>query len=89
MEMDEDYRIYIWDEREISKKIIDKYFKYEKDTYRWIHLHESDAINMKKEHNQQLLENIFFEFQDKNGNKMREYHVNTHPAFRDETKYKK
>ena len=44
---------------------------------------------MEKDNNQQLLENIFFELQDKNGNKMREYHVDTHPVFRDKTKYKK
>ena len=71
------------------KIFIDKYFKYEKNTYRWIHLSESDAINLEKKQEQQLLENTYFEFEDKNGNKMREYHVNTHPAFRDKTKYKK
>ena len=44
---------------------------------------------MEKDNIQQLLENIFFEFQDKNGNKMREYHIDIDPAFGDETKYKK
>ena len=69
------------------KKIIEEYFKCEKDTYWWIHLTESDAIDLEKENNQQLLENTYYEFEDLNGKKMREYHVNTHATFRDETKY--
>ena len=71
------------------KKIINEYLKYEKETYQWIHLSVFNAIDLETDHEQQMLENTYFEFKDESGNKMREYHINTHAIFRDENKFKK
>ena len=62
------------------KKFIKKYFQYEKNTYRWVHLKEEDAIELERDNNNKLLENTFVEFTNDN-QKMREYHVDTHPIF--------
>ena len=62
------------------KEFIEKYFKYEQNTYWWVHLEEPQAIELEKSNNVKLLENISIEF-DQNNKKMREYHVDTHPIF--------
>ena len=65
---------------EYRKIFIQKYFKYELNTYRWVHISEDFAKNLEQEKDNPLLENIFIEF--KRGNiKMREYHVDTHTTF--------
>ena len=68
-------------------EFIKKYFQYEKNTYRLVHLKEIDAIHMEKDNDNKLLENTFVEFIYDN-QKMREYHVDTLPAFTTE-KYTK
>ena len=62
------------------KKIIKKYFQYEKNTCRWVHLTENDAVQLEKDEKQNLLENAFTRFIH-NNQKMRQYHVNTHSIF--------
>ena len=86
MEMDEIFGFYYCDKHEdesniiFSKNFIKKYFKYERNTYRWVHLSESDAIQLEKNEDEKLLENTFTEFIH-NNQKMREYHVDTHSIF--------
>ena len=69
------------------EQFIKEYFKYELDSYRWIHLPEDVAKDLEKKDDNQLLENVFFGF-EKNGIKMREYHVDTHASFCDQNKFK-
>ena len=61
-------------------EFIKKYFDYEKDTYRWVHLNECDAIMLEEEEECPLLKNVFYEF-EVDGKKIREYHVDTHQSF--------
>jgi len=65
---------------EYRKEFIEKYFKYEKNTYRWVHLDEDSAVKLENDEEEKLLENTSIEFIH-NNQKMREYHVDTHPAF--------
>ncbi len=63
------------------RKLFSKtYFQHEKNTYQWVHLEESEAIDLEKDEDMNLLENTFIKFEE-NDKKMREYHVDTHPIF--------
>ena len=62
------------------QKCIKKYFQYEKNTYRWVHLSESDAVKLEKNGKGKLFENTYTEFTH-NNKKMREYHIDTHSIF--------
>jgi len=64
--------------KEYRIKFIQQYLKYERFTYRWVHIEEDVAIEMEK--NKELLEGIFVLF-EKDNKKYREYHVDTHPMF--------
>ena len=46
--------------QEYRKKFIKEYLKYEKMTYRWVHIEEGVAIEL--ENKNELLEDIFFPF---------------------------
>jgi len=70
------------------KDFAKKYFKYEQNTYRWVHLEESEAIALEKDDDIKLLENTSIQFEE-NDKKMREYHVDTHPIFSSEKFEKK
>ncbi len=70
------------------RKIYKKYFQYEKNTYRWIHLKKSNSINFEINEGDELSENTFKEFVQNNEKIVREYHVDTHPTFMTD-KYKK
>ena len=65
---------------EYRKEFISKYFKYEKNAYRWVHLTGSDAVKLENNEENKLLENKYSAF-ILNNQKMREYHVNTHSIF--------
>ena len=69
------------------EKFINKYFCYEKNTYRWVHLEESHAIELEENNKVRLLSNTYIEF-EKNNKKIREYHVDTHSIFMSD-RYKK
>ena len=62
------------------KKIIKKYFQFETNTYRWVHLTRNDAVQLEKDEKQNLLENIYTSFIH-NNQKMPEYHIDTHSIF--------
>ena len=62
------------------EKFAKDYFEFEKNTYRWVHLDEDTAIKLENSEEEKLLENTSIPFIH-NNQKMREYHVDTHPAF--------
>ena len=64
--------------QEYRKKFIKEYLKYEKMTYRWVHIEEGVAIDL--ENKGELLEDIYVQF-EKNSKKYREYHVDSHLMF--------
>ena len=71
------------------RKLFSKtYFQHEKNTYRWVHLKEIDAIKLENDEKNELLAKTFIEF-EQNNEKMREYHVDTHPIFSSEKFEKK
>ena len=47
---------------EYRERFAKEYFKYEKNTYRWVHLTEDEAIKLENNKEDKLLENTFVEF---------------------------
>ena len=63
----------------IVKKFIKEYLEYELYSYLWVQLSEDDAKILEKE--EELLQNIYYKYEDKDGKNMREYHVDSYEKF--------
>ena len=62
------------------KSFIEKYFEYEKQSHRWVHLTEQQAVAMENREEENLLQHIYYEFEEDNI-KYREYHMDSHIDF--------